>query len=122
MQVVADRGHLPVAGDLLHLRIEDEVDLLIGTRPVLEDRLGAELAPAVDDVDPARVAGQEVALFERGVTAADDGEDLVLEEGAVADRAIGDPAAGQLGLARHLQLSGEAAGGHDHGRSSQLGA
>src|SRR5437764_458898 len=102
--VVADRGDLAVAGDLLDLRVQHEVDLLVRPRPVLEDRLGPELVPPVDDVDLARVAGQEVPLLEGGVTAPDDGKDLVLEEGAVANGAVGNAATRQLLFAGDLQL------------------
>src|SRR5207248_8633868 len=66
--------------------------------------------------------GEEVALLEGGVATADHGQDLVLEEGAVADRAVGHAAAGQLLLARNLELPGQAAGGHDHRRGAELAA
>ena len=39
---------------------------------------------------------------------------LVLEEGAIANGAIGHPAPGQLRLAGHVELLGLAPGGHDH--------
>ena len=120
--VVADRGDLAVADDLLDLRVQHEVDLLVRPRAVLKDGLGPELVPPVDDVDLARVAGQEVPLLEGGVTAADDGKDLVLEEGAVANGAVGNAATRQLFFAGDLQLPGQAAGGHDHRRCPQHAA
>ena len=65
-----------------------------------------KLGAAVDDVDLGRVAGEVVGFFDRGVATAHDRDDFVLEEGAVAHRAVGDAAAGKLELARNTELAG----------------
>src|SRR5260370_27779560 len=49
--LVAHDVHLAVALDLLHLGVEDELDLRIRLRPIDQDRLRPQLAPAVNDVD-----------------------------------------------------------------------
>src|SRR5437870_9393901 len=92
------------AGDLIHDRAGDELDLLILARLVLENRLGAELIAAMDDVDLGGVTGEVQPLLEGRVTAAHHGQHLVLEEWAVADCAVRDPASGQLQLTRYLEL------------------
>src|SRR6202171_6742897 len=69
-----------------------------------ENGLGPELLAPVDDVDLLREAGQEHTLLERGITTSDHGHLLFLEEGAIADGALRDAAALELGLARDAEL------------------
>src|SRR5207249_5281749 len=97
----------------LDLGIGDELDLRVGPRPVHQDRLSPELIAPVDDVDPRRVAGQEVSLLDGGVTAADHGQLLSFEEGSIADRAVADSASPELLLSRHLEVARQAARGDD---------
>ena len=57
---------------------------------LLQDPRRAELVAAMDDVHLLGVAREEVGLLDRGVAAADDGDALIAEERAVADRAVRD--------------------------------
>ena len=74
----------------------------------------------MDQVDLARIAGEEVGLLDCRVATAHDRQDFAFEEGAVTYRAVGDAATGQLLLAGHLQLAGQPARGHDQGRGPQF--
>src|ERR1019366_4258038 len=113
------RDHaIPV--DLPDPGAEDEIDAGVGPRPRLEDGLSAELTAAVDDRDPACVAGEEVSLLERRIAAPDHRQLLTLEEGAVADRAVADSPAREFRLAGHVELPRPAAGGEDQGGGVQL--
>src|ERR1019366_2220670 len=97
------RDHaIPV--DLPDPGAEDEIDAGVGPRPRLEDGLSAELTAAVDDRNPACVAGEEVSLLERRIAAPDHRQLLTLEEGAVADRAVADSPAREFRLAGHVEL------------------
>src|SRR5947209_3272800 len=78
-----------------------------------QNRLGAELLPAVNDVDLLGIAGQKDAFLERGIAAADHGDHLLLEEGAVTDRALRHTASLELTFARNAELLGLAARGQD---------
>src|SRR6266446_1558700 len=118
--VVFDRLHLPVAHDLLHPRLEDELDLRVGARPVDEDRLGPQAVATMQDVDLLRIAREEVALLDGGVATAHDGQLFALEKGAVADRAVADAPALELLLSGDAQVAREAAGGHDQGGRPDL--
>src|SRR5437879_5866707 len=71
-------------------------------------------------VAPLGVAAQEFALLDGGVTATDHGQLLALEKGAIADRAVADPAAPELLLPGDAEVAGQAARGHDHGRRADL--
>ena len=113
-------AHLRGALDRLHRRVEDEVDLGILPGLLHQDGLGAKLGAPVDDGDPARVAGQEKALLHGGIAPAHHCQMGTLEEGAIADGAIGDPNPGQLGLSGDTQLAGVAPGGDDHRGRAQL--
>src|SRR5262249_59358062 len=108
--------HLAVALDLADLGVHDELDLRICPGTLLEDRLGPELVPAVDDVDPGGVPREEVALLERRVATTHDHQLLALEEGTVTDRAVGDATAGELCFTGHTKASCEAAGRDDQRR------
>ena len=44
--------NLVVPRDLLHVRVEDELDLRVRLGALDEDRLGAQLAASMQDVDP----------------------------------------------------------------------
>ena len=118
--LVFDRLHLAVADDLFDAGLEDELDLRVGARSIDQDRLRAQLVSAMEDVDLLGVAGQEFALLDGGVTATDHGQLLALEEGAIADRAVADPAAPELLLPGDAEVAGQAARGHDQGRRADL--
>src|SRR3954464_5693861 len=89
-----------IAFHLLDYGVPDHFDLRILEHVLLKDLRGAELVPAMYEVNLARVARQEVGFFDCGVAAADDRHDLLLEEGGVADRAI------RHALPRVFQLTG----------------
>src|SRR5581483_10819255 len=118
--LVAQGVDLVVADDLLDVRVEDELDLRVRPRTVDEDRLRAELVPAVDDVNLRRVPGEEVALLDRGVAAAHHRELLALEERPVAHGAVADPAAPELLLAGDLEVARKAARRDDQRAAAQL--
>src|SRR3954464_4579854 len=63
-----------------------------------------------------RITSEEVRFLGRGVPAADDSDRLLLEEGAVTDRAVGHALPGMFQLAGYAELHRGAARGHDHGR------
>jgi len=73
------------------------------------------------DVELLCETGEEQALLERRVAAADDREIRPLEERTVADRAVRDAAAVVLLLADDPKLRRLAADGDDHGIRRQLG-
>ena len=108
------------AVDLLDDLVQDLVDLAGRAHLLDQDRLRAVVVAAVDQVDLAPVAGQEGALLDGRVAAADDRDVRALEEGAVADRAVGDALAGQLLLAGDAELARLAAGRDDHRRGAEL--
>src|SRR5579864_1814876 len=118
--LVADPPDLRVAGDLLHLRVEDELDLRVVARALDEDRLRAQLAAPVQDVHLRRVAREKVPLLDGGVSATHHGQLLALEERAVADGAVADAAAPVFLLAGHVEVTRQSAGGHDQRRRAQL--
>src|SRR5205807_228673 len=64
--------------------VPDEMDLLVGLRPVLHDLRSSQLVASVDHGDRVGELREEVGLFEGGVAAADDGDVLVAEEESVA--------------------------------------
>ena len=70
----------------------------------------------MDDVHLLGVPRQKIRFFHCRISAADDGNDLLPKEGAVADRAVGDALAGVLLLARNAELDGRAARGDDDRR------
>ena len=77
-----------------------EVDVVLLAGPVEHDLRGPVLVAPVDAGELVGVLGDEDRVLHRRVAAADHGDVLALEEGAVADAAGGDAAAGELGLAR----------------------
>jgi len=107
--------HVAVAADLGDPGGRDGLDLLHLEQAVLKDGLGAELITPVHHVELLRETGEEESLLERGVAAADDCEIGPLEEGAVADGAVGHAAAVVLLLARDAELRRLAADGDDDG-------
>ena len=93
-----------VPADLLDRRGSHRVDHVLREETVLEDRLRAKVAPAMNDVKLVREAREEEALLERAVAAADDGEIVAFEERPVAHRAVRDTLAVVLRLAGDAEL------------------
>src|SRR6185312_4476674 len=91
---------LLVALDLCDLAVPDERDLRVGDGTVLHRLRGPQGVAAVDDRDGLGEPGEEGGLLHRRVTAADDGDVLVLEEEAVACGTPRDTAAGEGILVR----------------------
>src|SRR4029077_13191737 len=75
----------------------------------------AELVAAMDQINLARIPSEEIRLFYGGVSAADDGHDLLLEERRIADRAVRYSLAGIFQLAGNPELDGSSTSGHDDG-------
>src|SRR4051794_16692530 len=96
----ADLGDLAVvAGDELERLVGgQEVDVLLAAGALLHDLGGAELVAAVHDLQVLGELGDEDGVLHGRVAAADDGDVLALEEGAVADTAGRDAAAAELDL------------------------
>src|SRR3954447_24087490 len=107
--------HLGVAEDLHHFRVQHEIELVVHLRAVDHDPRGAELVPAVHEVDVRRELRQEESLLECRVAAADDVDVAVTEERRVAGRAGRDAAALVLLLRLDPEPAGACAGRHDHG-------
>ena len=105
---------VPLAEHLVDDRVQHELDLLVLPRAVDHDRRRAELVAPVDDHDLAREPREERRLLHRRVAAADDRDDLVAEEGAVARRAVGDAATLERLLRREAELASARAGRDDH--------
>ena len=76
----------------------------------------------MQDIDLRRVAGEEVALLDGGVAAADHRQVLTLEEGAVADGAVAHASTPELLFAGDLEVPRQAAGRDDQGAAAQLAA
>ena len=70
--------------DAFNDAVPDEVDLGLGAGTVLQVGPGAQLVAAMNDGDPGGEAGEEQALLEGTVTAANHGHGLVFEERPVA--------------------------------------
>src|SRR6266545_6754977 len=68
------------------------------------------------DIDLGRIAGEVVRLFDGRVTSPHHGEDLTLEERAVAHRAVRHALPGVLLLSGHTELDGGPTGSEDHRR------
>src|SRR5690606_3393408 len=115
--VVADgqAGDAVLAADARDLAVPQELDLLVGERPLLHDLGGAQRVAAVDDGDGPGELREEDRLLHRGVAPADDGDVLLAEEEPVARRAPGDAAPRQALLVRQAQLPVPGTGRDDHG-------
>jgi len=109
-----DPADLRVAADLLHRCGGYRGHLVHAEQAVLQDLLGAEIVAPVDQAEVLREPGEEEALLERRIAAADDREVLTLEERAVADRAVRDAASVEFGLAGDLELRRLTADCDDH--------
>ena len=92
----------------LHLAVGD-----LGHHLVDQDRLGAELVAAVDDVHLGGDVRQVQRLLDRGVAAADDAHFLAAVEEAVAGGAAADAAAHERLLGGQPEVLGRRAGGDD---------
>ena len=75
----------------------------------------------MNDRDLAGKTGQVNRFLDGGVPAADHGNLLIAEEGAVAGGAVGNPLAGQFTFPRHSKLSGPNAGSQDNRPAGQGG-
>jgi len=100
----------------------DGLDLIHLQETVLQDRLRAKVVPAVHDVELVGETGQEKAFLESRVAPSDDSQVRPFEEGAVADRAVRDPAAVVLLLADDAELGRLSTDGDDDGVCGELGA
>src|SRR5512143_1958091 len=92
-----------------------ELDVLLALGPLLHDLRGAALVAAVDDLERLGELGDEDRVLHRRVTAADHGDVLALEEGAITDPAGGDTAAAELDFPRDAEALGLGAHREDHG-------
>ena len=111
----AQAGHGLVTEHLGDGRVPLEGDLRVVQGALSHDARGAQGVAAVHDDDLGREVRQEGRLLHRGVAAADDGQATILEEEAVAGRAVGDAAAGELLLAGHVHMTVLGAGRQDDG-------
>src|SRR5256884_4301695 len=110
-----DLFHLAVLTlDLGDGRVGDQLDLGVLAGRLDEDGLGAKVLATVDDVDLLCVARQKDALLQRRVTAPDDRDLLLFEEGPVTDGALRNAAPLELALARDAEPLRLAARGQDH--------
>src|SRR5262249_46247705 len=104
---------------LRHVRGQD-LDVVNAARPLLHDLRGAELVAAVDDRQLVGELGDEDRVLHRRISAADNGDVLALEEGAVADTAGRDTLATELLLAGEAELPRLGAHREDHGLGEVL--
>ena len=82
-------------------------------QPLLQDALGAEFAPAVDERHPAGEGGEEQRFLHRRIAAADNRDRLAAIEEAVAGGARRDAEPAQRFLARQPKPFRLRAGGDD---------
>src|SRR5439155_21823691 len=98
----------------------EELDVVDLARPVDHDLGGAELVATMDHLHGGSELAQEDGLLHRAVTAPDDHDLLLAEEGRVTGGAVRDPAVGELLLAGHAELLVLGAHGEDHGAGAML--
>jgi len=110
------------AADFLDDGMPDRLDLRIVQRTLLQQLLRTPFVAPMDDVHLRSVTRQERGFFDSTVAAADDCQNLVLEERAVADRAVAHAAPGELAFAWRAQLARQTASRHDHRLADVLGA
>ena len=79
---------LVITVDRLDYGIPDDLDLVVVERALLDDLLGAKFVTPMNNDHLGGKLGQEDPLLNSGVTAADDGNHFVTEEGAVANGAV----------------------------------
>ncbi len=103
------------AVDGLDHRVPGELDLRVAHGAIHHDLGGAQFVATVDDDHLGAEAAEERGLLDGGVTAADHGDGLVAEEGAVAGGAPGHAAAGQALLVGEAELAVAGAHGEDDG-------
>jgi len=89
--------------------------VLLLEEPLLQDLLGPELIPPVDQVDLACHAGEVKGVLHRTVPSAHHGHDLLPEEGTVAHGADRDPLSHVASFPWDLKLGGLGPGGNDQG-------
>ena len=106
-------GAVAVAEDFLDDGRGDEFNFLVGARAVNHDSAGAKIIAAVDQVDFAGVAAEEVGLFHGGIAAADDGNGLAAEKETVAGGAGRDAVAEELAFGLQAEHAGRGAGSDD---------
>ena len=92
--------------NLVQRGIPHDFYLRVREQPFLQNLLGTERIPAVDDGDGAGEIGQEQRLLDRGISAANHGNVLALIEEAVAGRAGRHTVALEFLLARQPQPPG----------------
>ena len=101
------------AVDLVRHRVPDELELVVGEAALLGDGGRAKLLAPMHQEHLAGELGEEHALLDGRVAAADDGHDAVPVEGAVAGGAPAHAAADELGLAGDAGAARLAAGRQD---------
>ena len=97
--------------------IQDKLDVALLPQRAHQRLLTAEAVAPVDEIDAARGLGEEHRVLQRAVAAAADGHGQILEERAVAHRAVAHAGADKLLLALHAEHPRLGAGRKDHGAS-----
>ena len=100
--------------------VPDDLDLVVGEQPLLQDAFGAELVAPVHHHDRGGELGEEQGFLDGGIAAADDHDLLAAVEEAVAGGAGRDAEALEAGLAFQPQPLGLGAGGDDQGLGQPL--
>src|SRR6266851_9337015 len=91
----------------------DKLNFFIGPGTVNHDLGSAKFVPAVNEIDLAGVAREEIGFLHRGITAADDGDRLATEKITVAGSAGGNAVADQFLFALQSQKARGSTGGDD---------
>src|ERR1700693_1476168 len=106
---------LGIPFDLLCDGVPDHLDLRIVEDVLLQNLGSAEFVAPVDQVHFARVPREKIRLFDRGISASDNGDNLLLEESGIANRAVRHSSSGVFQLAGNSELDRCSAGGYDRG-------
>ena len=112
-----DARQLVLADKTRDRGVQDKFDVVLFPQRAHQRLLAAEAVAPVDEIDAARGLGEEHRVLQRAVAAAADGHGQILEERAVAHRAVAHAGADQLLLALHAEHPRLGAGRKDHGAS-----
>src|SRR5690606_22040620 len=94
--------------------VGEELDLGVGASTIEHDLGRAELVATVNQINLRSKACEEVGFLHGAVATADDGDDLVAEEKAVAGGAGAHTATHEAHFVFEAQKVGRGAGGNDH--------